>query len=55
MKETVDLIRKEIERLDKHENRVFEGRGGFRSNEDWNDGYDSALSAIDDFLDKISH
>ena len=55
MKETIDLIRKEIERLDKHENRVFGGRGGFRSNEDWNDGYDSALSAIDDFLDKITH
>lgn len=55
MKETIDLIRKEIERLDKHENRVFGGRGGFRSNEDWNDGYDCALAAIDDFLDKISH
>ena len=54
MKDTIELIRKEIERLDKRENRVFEGRGGLHSNEDWNDGYDSALSAIDGFLDEIS-
>lgn len=55
MDKIVELIREEINRLDKHENRVFEGHGGFRSNEDWNDGYDSALSAIDEFLDKISN
>ena len=53
MMDIIQRLRERLEYLDNPKNRVWGGSGGEFRRDDWNDGYDCALSAVDAFLDDL--